>query len=413
MLLTIRWPACSSDDDATLVVADARCCAAGAGGWRDHDPRPRRPQLRLVDIARLVPHRCRGRARDPCVWSADSRSPAATAGSWAARPTVADGIRQAVHDRVSRGVDVIKIMVTGGNMTPTLGPHESQYTIDELVAAVTAAHAAGLPIAAHAHGGQGIADAMAAGVDSIEHCTFFTADGVEADPEVIAELGRRQAVVSITGGTLPGTTPPFPAIAKRREAIMANHAALHRAGARIVCGTDAGVGPNKPHDVLRYGVSSFPAIGMTNAEALRANTSVAAAACGVDRPQRHDLDRQGRRPPRRRRRSTRRHQLYRAGPRRLRQRQPHSPHSARRLVAPITADLHNRKVPDCDGRPSERPIRLARARSIPDGGTRGRCRVIRPSRRSVFRGRGWAACRDGGVLSGRVSRSRGRWRADR
>jgi imidazolonepropionase-like amidohydrolase len=87
--------------------------------------------------------------------------------------------------------------------------------------------------------------------------------------------------VSVTGGTLPGTTTPFPAIAKRLDAIKSNHAALHRAGARLVCGTDAGVGPNKPHDVLRYGVSNFfPAIGMTNAEALRANTSVAAEACG-------------------------------------------------------------------------------------------------------------------------------------
>jgi imidazolonepropionase-like amidohydrolase len=192
-----------------------------------------------------------------------------------------EGIRRAVHDRASRGVDVIKIMVTGGNMTPTVGPHESQYSRDELIAAVASAHAAGLPIAAHAHGGQGVADAMEAGVDSIEHCTFFTADGVEADPEVIAELGRRRAVVSITGGTLPGTTPIYPAIIKRRDAIMTNHAALRRAGATIVCGTDAGVGPNKPHDVLRYGVSNFAAIGMSNAEALRANTSVAAAVCGV------------------------------------------------------------------------------------------------------------------------------------
>ena len=122
---------------------------------------------------------------------------------------------------------------------------------------------------------------MTAGVDSIEHCTFFTADGVEADPEVIAELGRRRAVVSITSGSLPGTTPPYPAIVKRLQAVMTNHAALHRAGARIVCGTDAGVGPNKPHDVLRYGVSRFAEIGMSNAEALRANTSVAAAACGI------------------------------------------------------------------------------------------------------------------------------------
>jgi imidazolonepropionase-like amidohydrolase len=193
-----------------------------------------------------------------------------------------EGVRQAVRAHAARGVDVIKIMATGGNITPTLGPHESQYTVAELAAAAESAHSYGLKIAAHAHGGQGIADAMVAGVDSIEHCTFFTTDGVEADADVIAELGRRRAVVSVTGGLLPGAASPYPAMAKRVEAIKVNHAALHRAGATIVCGTDAGVGPNKPHDVLRYGVSEFlPAIGMSNAQALRANTSVAAEICGV------------------------------------------------------------------------------------------------------------------------------------
>ena len=102
-----------------------------------------------------------------------------------------EGVRQAVRDRVARGVDVIKIMATGGNMTPTLAPHESQYTCAEIAAAVDEAHAHGLRIAAHAHGGQGIADAMRAGADSIEHCTFFTADGVDADPDIIEELARR------------------------------------------------------------------------------------------------------------------------------------------------------------------------------------------------------------------------------
>jgi imidazolonepropionase-like amidohydrolase len=193
-----------------------------------------------------------------------------------------DGIREAVQAHASRGVDLIKIMATGGNLTPSLGPHESQYTAAELAAAVRAAHALHLPIAAHAHGGQGIADAMAAGVDSIEHCTFFTADGVDADPAVIAELGPRKAVVSVTAGTIPGGGPIHPAIAKRMAAIVSNHAALHRAGARIACGTDAGVGPGKPHDVLRYAVSNvLPTIGMSNAQALRANTSLAAEICGV------------------------------------------------------------------------------------------------------------------------------------
>jgi imidazolonepropionase-like amidohydrolase len=69
---------------------------------------------------------------------------------------------------------------------------------------------------------------------------------------------------------------------KRLEAIRFNHAKLHDAGARIVCGTDAGVGPNKPHDVLRYAISEYlPSIGVSNADALRANTSVAAEICGL------------------------------------------------------------------------------------------------------------------------------------
>ena len=194
----------------------------------------------------------------------------------------AEGVRQAVRDRVVHGVDVIKIMVTGGNMTPTLGPRESQYTCAEIAAVAGEAHAHGLRVAAHAHGGPGIADAMRGGADSIEHCTFFSAAGVDADPRVIEELARRQTAISMTGGTLPGSTPPYPAMRERLAAIIANHRVLYRAGARIVCGTDAGVGPNKPHDVLPHGVSGFlPAIGMTNAEALTAATAVAAGVCGL------------------------------------------------------------------------------------------------------------------------------------
>jgi imidazolonepropionase-like amidohydrolase len=193
-----------------------------------------------------------------------------------------DGVRRAVRDRADRGCDVIKIMVTGGNLTPTLGPHESQYTHTEVAVAVAEAHAHGLKIAAHAHGAQGIADAMRAGADSIEHCTFFTADGVDADPDIIDELVRRQTAISMTGGILPGGVPPFPALQQRLAAIMANHTTLCRAGARIVCGTDAGVGPNKPHDVLPYGLSiSLPSIGMTNREALTSATAVAAEVCGI------------------------------------------------------------------------------------------------------------------------------------
>jgi imidazolonepropionase-like amidohydrolase len=143
-----------------------------------------------------------------------------------------DGIRRAVRDRVARGVDVIKVMATGGNMTPTLGPHESQYTRAELAAAADEAHAHGLPLAVHAHGPQGIADARAVGADSIEHCTFFTADGVDADPDVLDQLAGSATGLSMTAAVLPDVDPRFPAMRQR----LAQGLTTTTAVAAEVCG---------------------------------------------------------------------------------------------------------------------------------------------------------------------------------
>lgn len=194
-----------------------------------------------------------------------------------------EALRQAVRDHAAAGVDLIKVMATGGNLTPTLGPHQSQYGLAELSAVVDMAHGYGLPVAVHAHGPQGIADALAAGADSIEHCTFFTAEGVDADPAIVEAVINSGKTVSMTAAVLPDVAPNFSAMAQRLATILANHAALYRAGASIVCSSDAGVTPNKPHHVLPYGVSHFlPSIGMTNAEAITNVTKTAARACGID-----------------------------------------------------------------------------------------------------------------------------------
>ena len=193
-----------------------------------------------------------------------------------------DGIRQAVRDRVAQGVDVIKVMASGGNMTPTVGPHESQLGYEELLVAQQEAHAAGLLLAVHAHGAQAVADALAVGADSIEHCTFFSADGVDADPLVLGQLAASRCVISMTAAVAPTGAVIYPAIRERLAAILANHETLYRSGARIVCSSDAGVGPNKPHTALPHGVSSFlPSIGMTNVQAITNVTAFAAEVCGI------------------------------------------------------------------------------------------------------------------------------------
>ena len=107
------------------------------------------------------------------------------------------------------------------------------------------AHAHGRKLAVHAHGSQGIIDALAAGADSIEHCTFFNAEGVDELPDVLDQLARSGVAISVTGAVLPGTQPAFLPIAKRFDAMIANMQTLFRAGARMVMSSDRGYYANQ------------------------------------------------------------------------------------------------------------------------------------------------------------------------
>ncbi|MGH3824312.1 MAG: amidohydrolase family protein [Pseudonocardiaceae bacterium] len=195
--------------------------------------------------------------------------------------TGAHELRAAVRRRAEQGCEVVKVMVSGGHLTPGSSPYESQYDLADLRLIVAEAHRLGLRTAAHVHSPRSIADAVTAGFDTLEHVTFCTADGVSADPATMAAIVESGAVVSATVGEVPGLGGLPVSVAGSLEIMIESWARLHRSGARIVPGTDAGVGPSKPHDVLPYGLAALSGLGMTNLEALRAATSVAAAACGL------------------------------------------------------------------------------------------------------------------------------------
>ena len=190
-------------------------------------------------------------------------------------------LRAMVAERVERGCDVVKIMMTGGFLTPTNPMWMSQFSLDDLRIIVDEAHGSGLPVAAHCHGLEGIEFAVRAGVDSIEHCSFLDEDlSVNASIDILTLVAESKIPVSTTIGRIP-SFPLAPLMAKNLEAGKASRLKLYELGGVLVPGTDAGIGPAKPHDVMTYALSDFVAIGLTPAQALRAMTREAAGACGL------------------------------------------------------------------------------------------------------------------------------------
>jgi imidazolonepropionase-like amidohydrolase len=209
----------------------------------------------------------------------------AAMGGVAAGPSA---LARAVADRAAHGVDVVKIIVSGGAMTRGSELLALQYTDEEVALVVREAHGLGLPVTAHAHSLEAVEVSIAAGVDGIEHCTCLTEHGVETPPGVVAGLLSHRIAVCPTFGRAPGV-PPSPQMVEvtRRTGMTMNDrfaqvADLHAAGVEIVSGSDAGIHPGKPHGVLPYAVAELVEAGLSTIAALRTATSGAARACGVE-----------------------------------------------------------------------------------------------------------------------------------
>jgi imidazolonepropionase-like amidohydrolase len=196
-------------------------------------------------------------------------------------------LRAAVAERHDHGVQIVKLIVSGGAMTAGSDLLHVQFDVADVRVVVDEAHRRGLPVTAHAHPVSAVAVCLAAGVDAIEHCTCLTATGIDTPDAVIAELAARRIRVCPTFGRLP-TLPPSPqAIEVMRrtgmtlEARFAQVGRLHMAGVPLLAGSDAGIHPAKPHGVLAYAVDELVRSGLPVGAAAAAATSGAAEACGL------------------------------------------------------------------------------------------------------------------------------------
>jgi imidazolonepropionase-like amidohydrolase len=181
--------------------------------------------------------------------------------------------RKAVRQRYKEGADWIKITATGGVLSLAKNGQNPQFMTDELEALVAAANDYGLPVAAHAHGKEGMKRAVLAGVTSIEHGTWM-------DDEVIKLMKQKGTwyVPTITAGKFVAEKAAidgyFPEVVRPKAAavgplIQETFARAYKGGVKIAFGTDMGVGPHGEN--AREFVYMVEA-GMPALEAIRAAT---------------------------------------------------------------------------------------------------------------------------------------------
>ena len=189
-----------------------------------------------------------------------------------------DAVREFVRAQSSAGIDLIKVMATGGGSSPQTDPRACQFTDSEVQAAVESARTVGLRVACHAHADAGIRQAVAAGVHSIEHGSYASGAALQA--------------MEIAGTALVPTL--LPAVAaleqdlspERRTAIIDRFESRQqvvrdatRLGVRVVAGTDAGVA-FMAHGRVAGEVQALADCGMPAARALVAAGREAAALLG-------------------------------------------------------------------------------------------------------------------------------------
>jgi imidazolonepropionase-like amidohydrolase len=192
--------------------------------------------------------------------------------------------RKAVREQLKAGADCIKLIATGGVLTPGAVPGNDQLTEEEMRAAVEEARTHGLRVAAHAIGAHGIKNAIRAGVTSIEHGSLIDDEGLQLMKDRGTTLvPTLNALMGIVENGEAGGIPKY-AVDKARqiaEDLETNLRRARKAGVRIAGGSDAGTPFNKHEEYAREIELMTTMLEMTPREALHAATQLAGELLGV------------------------------------------------------------------------------------------------------------------------------------
>jgi imidazolonepropionase-like amidohydrolase len=189
-----------------------------------------------------------------------------------------DAVRRATRAEIKEGAHFIKAMATGGVLTKGVDPQQTALRVEELMAVADEAHNAGRRAATHAIGGQGIKNAIRAGIDSIEHGFYLDDEALEmAVHQGTYLVPTLIAVNQIVDHGTEGGIPDW--VVLKAESESGHHresfAAAVRSGMKIACGTDAGT-PFNPHADIPLELELMVSFGLSPEQALLTATRNAA-----------------------------------------------------------------------------------------------------------------------------------------
>lgn len=196
-----------------------------------------------------------------------------------------DACLKAIRTQLKAGVDLIKMMATGGVMTKGVEPGNAQFTVDEMKIMVEEAHKAGRKTATHAQGLQGIKNALYAGVDSIEHGCFLDDECLELMKQqntfLVPTLCAPQCIIDkgVENGVAKYAVDKT---LKVKDAHVENVKKAYDKGIQIALGTDAGA-PFNYHNNTAYEMELLARLNIPNMDILKIATINSAKCVGVEK----------------------------------------------------------------------------------------------------------------------------------
>ena len=203
-----------------------------------------------------------------------------------------EGVRRKVREILKDGADFVKMMVSGGNMTPGSGPNIRQFGEKELRVAAEEAHMHGKFLSVHVHSADSVKEAFQAGADIFDHCSWKRGDGTDYD-ERFAEKMIEQGIFFCPALGAPYRMNPaqwfqdkpekieFWKIFREQRFTLARK--MIRSGIQVIGGDDAGCRMTKFYDYWKGLKLMEDALEMRPIDVIKSTTSTTAKAIGMEK----------------------------------------------------------------------------------------------------------------------------------